>query len=89
MYVIGSPVFQKATVQLGEGKTFTVECLNYSPGNLYIQSVKLNGQEWNKAWFSHDELMQGGTMELTMGKQPNKQWASNPDAAPPSFEMIK
>jgi predicted alpha-1,2-mannosidase len=87
MYVIGSPVFEKATIQLDGGKTFTVQSLNYSPDNKYIQSAKLNGQEWNKAWFSHDDLMQGGILELTMGKQPNKQWASSPDVVPPSFEM--
>jgi predicted alpha-1,2-mannosidase len=86
VYVIGSPVFEKAEIQLGYGKTFTVQSLNYSPGNKYIQSARLNGKEWNKAWFTHRELMQGGVLELTMGKQPNKQWASGPEALPPSSE---
>lgn len=84
MYVIGSPVFEKASIDLGNGKTFTVQCLNYSPENHFIQSAKLNGKEWNQAWFSHENLMQGGTLELTMGKSPNKQWASDVNAAPPS-----
>ena len=87
MYVIGSPVFEEQTIQLGNGKTFRVVCHNYAPENKYIQSAKLNGKEWNKSWFSHKDLMQGGTLEFIMGKRPNKAWASSDDALPPSFKM--
>jgi len=87
MYVIGSPVFEKSSVRLGNGKTFEVQCFNYSPENKYIQSAKLNGKVWNKSWFSHTDLMQGGKLELTMGKSPNKKWATTSDAVPPSSEM--
>lgn len=87
MYVIGSPMFEKATLKLGNGKTFTVSAQNYSPDNKYIQSAKLNGKAWNKSWFSHEELMKGGVLELTMGKHPNKAWAASDDAVPPSFKM--
>jgi predicted alpha-1,2-mannosidase len=87
MYVIGSPVFEKASIQLDNGKTFTVQCNNYSPEHKYIQSAKLNGKEWNKSWFSHEALINGGILELTMGKEPNKEWASTADAVPPSLEM--
>jgi predicted alpha-1,2-mannosidase len=75
VYIIGSPVFEKTTIYLENGKTFIVQCLNYSPENHFIQSARLNGTEWNKAYFSHEELMQGGILEITMGKLPNKQWA--------------
>lgn len=87
MYVIGSPVFERATLKLGNGKAFTVSCKNYSPDNKYIQSAKLNGKAWNKSWFSHEELMKGGVLELIMGKHPNKTWAAGADAIPPSFKM--
>ena len=87
MYVIGSPFFEKATVQIGNGKQFTVKCVNYGKDNKYIQSAKLNGKELNRSWFSHEELMQGGILELKMGAYPNKQWASADEALPPSFEM--
>jgi predicted alpha-1,2-mannosidase len=87
VYVIGSPVFEKATIQLNNRKTFTVQALNYSPENKYIQSAELNGKKWDKAWFSHWELARGGILKLTMGKHPNKQWAAAPDAVPPSFEF--
>jgi len=87
MYVIGSPIFEKSTIKLIEGKAFEVECYNFGPENKYIQSAKLNGKEWNKSWFSHDDLMQGGKLGLTMGKYPNEKWASSPESVPPSFEM--
>ena len=87
MYVIGSPVFEQAAIQLPDNKTFEVICENYSPQHKYIQSAKLNGKEWNKSWFSHEELMQGGKLELVMGKYPNKKWAASDDAVPPSFSM--
>jgi len=87
MYVIGSPTFENATLDLGNGKTFRIVCKEYSPNNKYIQSARLNGEEWNKSWFSHEDLLKGGQLELVMGKHPNKAWASGNDAIPPSFEM--
>jgi len=89
MYTIGSPFFSKATITLGNGKTFTVVCKNYAPDNKYIQSATLNGVPLNKSWFSHDDLMKGGTLEFVMDKYPNKNWASNAQAIPPSFSMSK
>jgi len=87
MYVIGSPVFEKASMALGNGRTFEVICQNYAPENKYIQSAKLNGKTWTKSWFSHADLMKGGTLELVMGKHPNKEWAATDEAIPPSFRM--
>lgn len=89
MYVIGTPTFESAKLDIGNGKTFEVSAINYSPENKYIQSAKLNGKVWNKSWFSHNDLMQGGKLELVMGKHPNKQWASDDSAIPPSFSMKK
>lgn len=87
MYVIGSPVFERAALQLPNGKLFEVICHNYAPDHKFIQSAKLNGKVWNKSWFSHNELIKGGKLELVMGKKPNKEWASSDDAVPPSFRM--
>lgn len=87
MYVIGSPTFANVKLDLGNGKTFEVACVNYSPDHKYIQSAKLNGKVWNKSWFSHEDLMKGGKLELTMGKRPNKLWAADENALPPSFKM--
>jgi putative alpha-1,2-mannosidase len=85
MYVIGSPAFETAEISLADGKTFSIVCRNYSPEHKYIQSAKFNGKDWNRSWFSHEDLMAGGTLEFVMGPEPNKAWAA--DSVPPSFMM--
>ena len=75
VYDIGSPLFEKSTIDIGDGKKFTIECRNISAQNKYIQSASMNGKELNRAWFTHEELMQGGTLLLNMGPRPNKKWA--------------
>ncbi len=88
-YNIGSPMFTHATISLGNGKTFEIIAIGASVDNKYIQSATLNGQEWNKPWFSHSDLMGGGKLVLQMGSQPNKQWGAGKDAMPPSVDQIK
>lgn len=83
-YNIGSPFFEKTVITLPNGKVFNVIALNFSKENKYIQSAKLNGQTWNKPWFSHDDLKNGGTLELVMGNKANKAWGSRQQDAPPS-----
>jgi predicted alpha-1,2-mannosidase len=83
-YNIGSPSFNQSTIRLQNGKTFTIVAHNNSKANRYIQSAKLNGKVWNKPWFSHDDLMNGGKLELVMGPNPNKSWGAQSQAAPPS-----
>ena len=85
VYTIGSPFFERATIVLGNGKNFTVVAKNYSQDHKYIQAARLNGEIWNKPWFSHADLEEGGILELTMGKNPNDQWGSSPAVVPPSF----
>ncbi|MDO6390114.1 GH92 family glycosyl hydrolase [Pontibacter sp. BT731] len=86
VYNIGSPVFEKAVLDLGNGKHFTIIAKNYDPAHKYIQSARLNGKEWNKAWFSHEDISNGGELELTMGLKPNKNWGTAVEAAPPSLQ---
>ncbi len=86
IYNIGSPVFENATVHLENGNEFKIVAKNYSPQNKYIQSAKLNGQPWDKPWFSHEDLSNGGELELVMGDKANKVWGSDPESAPPSIQ---
>ncbi|OKL42061.1 GH92 family glycosyl hydrolase [Pontibacter flavimaris] len=86
VYNIGSPVFEKAVVDLGNGKEFRIIAKNYDPEHKYIQSARLNGKEWNKPWFSHEDISNGGELELTMGLKPNKNWGTAVEAAPPSLK---
>ncbi|MBR5052281.1 MAG: glycoside hydrolase family 92 protein, partial [Bacteroidaceae bacterium] len=81
-YAIGSPFFEKATLNLPNGKTFTVRAKGLSQENKFIQKARLNGKELNKPWFTHEQLMEGGTLEFTMSPKPNKEWGSAPEAAP-------
>ena len=83
-YVIGSPLFEKVSIDLENGKTFTVVAKNNSAENKYIQSATLNGKPYNKPFFSHEDIVSGGKLELVMGNRPNKQWGVGADAVPPS-----
>ncbi|HEX4265963.1 MAG TPA: GH92 family glycosyl hydrolase [Verrucomicrobiae bacterium] len=84
-YLFGSPLFSKATMHMGNGKDLVVQADDNSEKNVYIQSATLNGQPWNKPWFRHADIANGGTFIFKMGPQPNPNWGSGPDAAPPSM----
>lgn len=83
-YNIGSPLFTRAQITLSNGKVFEIEAQGASDENKYIQSATMNGKEWNKPWFSHDDLKEGGKLVLVMGNHPNKAWGVNADNVPPS-----
>jgi len=78
LYAIGSPFFEKTQIKLPDDKTFTIKADNCSKRNKYIQSAKLNGKEFNRAWISHPEIVAGGILEFVMSDRPNKEWASDP-----------
>ena len=84
-YIIGSPVFDDASLDMGNGKTLRIVARNNSATNVYIQSATLNGKPWNNPWFRHDDVKDGATFVVTMGAKPNKAWGAAPDAAPPSM----
>ncbi|QTE22202.1 GH92 family glycosyl hydrolase [Polaribacter cellanae] len=73
-YEIGSPIFEKVTIKVADGKTFVIEAENVSDKNIYIQSATLNGKEFNRTNISHKEILEGGTLHFVMGNQPNKNW---------------
>ena len=73
-YEIGSPIFEKATINISEGKSFVIEAENVSDKNIYIQSATLNGVDFNQTSISHQQIAEGGTLHFVMGDQPNKEW---------------
>ncbi len=77
VYVIGSPEFEKAVIDLPGDKTFTLRALNVSSQNKYIQSATLNGKPLNVPWFTHNDLIHGGELDLQMGPRPDKAWGTN------------
>ena len=85
-YNIGSPIFSNAKITLSNGKIFEIEAINASDRNKYIQSATLNGKEWNKPWFSHDDIKNGAKLVVVMGEKPNRSWGADNEAAPPSID---
>lgn len=85
-YNIGSPVFSHIKIKLSNGSVFEIKANNASTENKYIQSAKLNGKELNQPWFNHDDMANGGLLELEMGPKANKNWGTA--TPPPSAEAM-
>jgi putative alpha-1,2-mannosidase len=71
MYQFGSPVVQEAKMEIAPGKIFTVKAPLASKDNKFIQEVKLNGEVLNRSFITHEEIMNGGTLEFKMSSTPN------------------
>lgn len=80
-FVIGSPLFDKATVNVGGGKTFTIVAKNNSDKNIYVQSARLNGKTLKNSYVDFNDIRHGGTLELVMGPKPSK-WATTTACRP-------
>ncbi len=73
-YEIGSPIFPEVKMYLANGKIFVVRAENVSDENIYIQSVTVNGQPYNKSYITHEMIMQGDTIHFVMGNKPGPVW---------------
>ncbi|MGP1377674.1 MAG: GH92 family glycosyl hydrolase [Prevotella veroralis] len=71
-YVFGSPLFDEATLNVGNGKTFRVVAHNNSSENKYIQSAKLNGKPYTHSYIDFKDIVRGGTLEFVMGNKPSQ-----------------
>jgi predicted alpha-1,2-mannosidase len=83
-YVFGSPMADQVTINVGPDKKMIIRARNNSPQNKYIQSVQLNGKKYDKTYLDHSVLMQGGTLQFTMGPKPNLAWGTKPQSWPSS-----
>ena len=86
VYVFGSPLFPKATIHLPEGKTFEIVAQNNNKENIYIQSVTLNGQPYEKSYILYEDIMKGGNLTFVMGNTPNKAFGAAPENRPKTAE---
>jgi predicted alpha-1,2-mannosidase len=84
-YVIGSPLFDRATLHLQNGNSFTINAENNSANTPYIQSASVNGLDYNKSFIKFDDIQKGGSINFTMGETPNKKWASSKESVPYSL----
>lgn len=74
IYEIGTPLFPKVQLHLSNGKVFTVLAHHVSRENVYVQSVKVNGATYDKPYITHQQIMDGVTLEFEMGSMPGKAW---------------
>ena len=70
-YVMGAPLFKKATIHLENGKKFTIEAPDNSAQNIYVSSMKFNRKPYTRNFITHSDLMKGGTIEAKMTSEPN------------------
>ncbi len=89
VYDVGSPVFEKVTIHLKNGKDFEVMARGSSADRKYVQAVRLNGKAIDRVWFRHADIANGGRLELTMGEVPNKTLGAAPGSFPPSSIDVK
>ncbi len=71
-YIIGTPLFDEAQINVGDGNTFTVKAINNSDENIYVAAMRLNGKPYYKTFIDYDDIMSGGTLELLMSPYPTK-----------------
>ena len=85
-YVIGTPMFKKATIHLESGKDFVIDAPNNSDENFYIQSANMGMfNKFTKTYLTHKQITDGGKITFKMGPEPNTQWGSAPEDAPYSM----
>lgn len=72
-YVIGTPMLEEAVIQLSGGKQFIVKAPRKKKSDIYIRSMKLNGKKYTKTFITHQDLINGGTLEFVMSAKPNRQ----------------
>ncbi len=82
--VLGSPAFPVAQVSLDGGKAVRINAPQAAPDAPYVQSLNVKGKAWNTSWLTYQQFKGAGTLDYTLGTQPNTSWASGPSAVPPS-----
>jgi predicted alpha-1,2-mannosidase len=86
-YVFGSPLFDRASVHLGDGRVLTIATVGNGPDKPYVQSVTWNGKAYEKSWFSHADIAQGGEFVFQIGGSPKQSFGAAAAARPPSFAL--
>jgi hypothetical protein len=87
-YIIGTPLFEKVTINLENGKQFVIEAKNVSEENFYVQSATLNGKDYTRSWIRHSDIANGGHLVFTMGSKPNYEWGTSEEDRPHTPEFL-
>ena len=88
-YVIGSPLFDKATIHLENGNKFTITANNNSKSNYYVNSMGLNDENYMNTYLKYDDIQRGGELLFNMDNKPNKDWGGQPENVPYSLSLEK
>ena len=88
-FIIGSPLFKKATLNLRNGNTFTIKAKNNSKNNFYVQSARLNNSDYENSFIKCSDIQKGGLLEFEVSNTPNKSWGSKKQNAPFSLSLKK
>ncbi|MES2421155.1 MAG: GH92 family glycosyl hydrolase [Pseudomonadota bacterium] len=83
-YVLGSPLFERAEMRVGAGRTLVVEARGNAADRPYVQSVTWNGRPWTKSWIAHADIVRGGQLVFEMGATPNRDFGRAPADRPPA-----
>ena len=83
-YALGTPVFDKVTIHLENGKQFVIRANRPQQGDYYVQATSLNGKPYTPSYLLHNAIMKGGELQFDLGSQPNKQWGSRDKEQPQS-----
>jgi putative alpha-1,2-mannosidase len=86
-YVIGSPLFDKVTLTLPNGKNFVITAQQNNADSPYIQQASFNGKPLQQSWLAHQNILAGGELKFLMGPEPEKSWASTEQAVPYSMSL--
>ncbi|WP_293665484.1 GH92 family glycosyl hydrolase [uncultured Parabacteroides sp.] len=86
-YVLGAPLFKKATLHFENGKNLVINAPANSDKNIYIESMTFDGKNYTKNYLEHFELLKGGVLDIKMGDKPNMQRGVNPEDLPYSFSV--
>lgn len=87
-YVVGAPLFKKATLHLENGNSLIIRATDNNKKNMYIQTMNLNGTEYKKNYLRHEDLLKGGNINFQMGSQPNLNRGTEEESFPYSFSKV-
>jgi putative alpha-1,2-mannosidase len=85
-FVVGSPVFSRAAIHLGNGKTVEIVGRGAGFSHPYVQALRLNDEPWTGSWIPWSQLSAGGRLDFDLGEKPSD-WGKDPLKAPPSFDF--
>jgi predicted alpha-1,2-mannosidase len=85
-FALNSPLFPAVTVHLKDGKQLKIIGEGANAATPYVQELRLNGKPYNSTWLPYETIAPGATLHFKLGRTPNTRWATDPSAAPPSFD---